>query len=261
MNKPADNPEPESTSDDPACKVVTSQYKVINCYPHDPQAITEGLDFYKGTLYESTGGDVDDPPPSSLRREALKTGAILNQISVNEEYFAEGLTIFNGKVFQLTLKSGIALVYDLKNLTKPPTKRKYNGFDKGWGLTDDGKHLIVSDGTDKLYFVDPKSFKVVGDPISVSLDGNPQELLNELEYIGGFIYANIRFSNFVARINPVDGKVSSLIDLSAIRPPETESCIDCGPNGIAYDEKTGHLFVTGKQWPTLFEISLIDNTA
>lgn len=253
-----DNPEPQSICDDPACNVVNSQYEVINCYPHDRAALTEGLKFYKGFLYESTGGDESDPPPSSLRRVEIKTGKVIENIPVNEEYFAEGLTIFDGKIFQLTLRSYIALIYNLKTVRKPPSRSRYKGFNIGWGLTNDSQHLIVSDGTDKLYFVDPKHLKVVGNPIGVHLDGNPLELLNELEYIKDSIYANIRFSNFIARINPVDGKVHNLIDFGAIRPPETASCIDCGPNGIAFDEESGHLFITGKKWPTLFEICLLE---
>lgn len=259
MHNSADNLKCQLKLDNLSCKKKTSQYEVIACYPHKPDAITEGLKFYKGFLYESTGGNEKEPPLSTLRRVELKTGNVLDEIPVNKMYFAEGLTIIRGKIYQLTLDSGIALVYDLNSMRKPAQQLPYDEDLKVcWGLTDDGKRLIISDGSERLFFVDPKSFKVIGTPISVHLNGETLELLNELEYIKDSIYACLRYSNLIARIDPSTGEVNDLIDLSAIRPTETASCIDCGPNGLAYDAESGHLFVTGKTWPKLYELCLTD---
>lgn len=257
MNKSAGDFGGQSIFKDPACKANTSRFKVINCYPHDCRAYTEGLQIHQGFIYESTGGDDDDPPPSSLRRVDLKTGNVLVNIPVNGKYFAEGLTIFGGKIFQLTEKSGVGLIYDLNDLSRPPEMLSYDGWEIGWGLTNDGENLIVSDGSEMLYFVDPESFKVTGKPLKVHYrNGKPQDSLNELEYIQGYIYANLYPQDQIVRINPQDGTILGKLDLSAIRPQEVKSCNTCELNGIAFDGASGHLFVTGKLWPLLFEIRL-----
>jgi|ERR1041384_118801 glutamine cyclotransferase len=232
------------------------KYEVIDQYPHDPSAYTEGLKFYNSFVYESTGGR--GVTRSSLRRVELRTGRPLDLIAVNENYFAEGLTILNGRLFQLTLDSGVGLIYDVNDLNKPPVEFKYNGWTKGWGLTDDGRNLILSDGSDQLYFIDPVKIQIIGTPISVNVNGSPILSLNELEYIRGFVYANVLYSELVLRIDPANGNVLGQLDLSALRPPQTTNCVDCVLNGIAYDATSDHLLVTGKDWPTLYRIRLLN---
>jgi glutaminyl-peptide cyclotransferase len=236
--------------------VPTINYKVVHKYPHDRTAYTEGLKFYDSLLYESTGGKGVNQ--STLRRVDMNTGVSLEVVLVNDNYFAEGLTIIDGKLFQLTLDSGLGLIYDVRNLNKPALEFRYNGWAKGWGLTDDGKNLILSDGSDQLYFIDPLTTQLIGQPISVQANGTTVQSLNELEYVEGLVYANILYSDLILRINPVNGDVLGQIDLRPLRPRETTSCVDCVLNGIAYDEKTGHMLITGKMWPDLFSIWLLN---
>jgi len=188
----------------------------------------------------------------------LETGQPLDLIAVNENYFAEGLTILNGNLFQLTLDSGVILIYEVKDLSKPAVEVNYNGWTKGWGLTDDGRNLILSDGSDQLYFIDPAKIQIVGKPISVNVKGSAILGVIELEYIRCFLYANVFYSELVLRIDPANGNVLGLIDLSGLRPPQTTSCVDCVLNGIAYDATSDHLLVTGKHWPTLYRIRLLN---
>jgi glutaminyl-peptide cyclotransferase len=237
----------QSKVGDPCYKICTSQYEVVNCYPHDAKAFTEGLQVFDRSLYESTGSD--------LRRVDLKTGIVLEKIPVDKDYLAEGITILGERIFQLTELSRRCLIYDLNDLSNPAREVECKWLEKGWGLTNDGKNLIISDSTDILYFVDPDSFKVNRE-VPVRLDGKPLYYLNELEFIDGLIYANVHRESFIVVINPQDGKVLKHIDLSALRPRETDTCDDCFLNGIAHDEESGHLFVTGKMWPLLFEIRL-----
>lgn len=236
--------------------VPTIQYEVVATYDHDPTAYTEGLKFYNGFLYESTGRQAQNQ--STVRRVELDTGHILEKIPINKAYFAEGLTILGGRLFQLTENSGVGLTYDIKDLSQAPVEFKYKGWVTGWGLTDDGKDLIMSDGTDQLRLINPNRLELVGKSITVSLGGSPLTGLNELEYVKSMIYANVRYSNSVFRIDPKNGEVLAEIDLSALRPPETTLCVDCILNGVAYDQRSDHLFVTGKMWPKLFEIRLVN---
>lgn len=228
-------------------------YEVVKTFPHDRRAYTQGLVFHDGMLFESTG----QHGASSLRKVELKSGKIKKKIALSREYFGEGLTILNGKIFQLTWTSGKAFVYDLKSFDR------VNGFryeGEGWGLTHDGRHLIKSDGTNELKFLDPETFTVVR-RISVTENGLPVTYLNELEYIKGEIYANIWQSDRIARIDPVTGKIIAWIDLSGLRPAETLDETESVLNGIAYDPTHDRLFVTGKRWPKLFEIRLIQKYA
>lgn len=231
-------------------------YELVASYRHDPKAYTEGLKFYQGSLYESTGrmGQCE----STIRRVELKTGNVLERIIVNPTYFAEGLTILNGRGFVLTEDSGVGMIFDPEDLTKPVHEFHNNGWITSWGLTDDGKLLMLSDGTNRLRFIDPVSLQLVGDPLAVYKVGSPLVNLDELEYFESRIYANVLYSDSIFRIDPLNGQVVGEIDLSDLRPPETNSCVSCVLNGIACDRQSGHLFVTGKMWPRLFEIRMID---
>jgi len=226
-------------------------YTIVNIYPHDTNAFTEGLVYSNGFLFESTGLNGE----SSLRRVDLTTGNILQEITLPSQYFGEGITIVNNTIIQLTWQSQIGFVYDkttfalLRNFTYPT---------QGWGLTFDGKHLIMSDGTDNLYFLDPTTFHRTGQ-IQVH-DGNTSIVnINELEYINGDVYANIWLTNKIAIINPDTGQVKAWIDLTGL-PAENNSNPNAVLNGIAYDQQNNRLFITGKDWPNLYQIKLIPQT-
>ncbi len=241
-NLPISDSEPPSASSDlPA--IYT--FKVVKTYPHDKHAFCQGLAFDGKTLFESTG----KYGRSSVRRVNLKTGKVEKQLRLDHRLFGEGLTLFKGKVFQLTWKKGLAYVYDAKTL-KPLRTFRYRG--EGWGLTHDGAHLIISDGSDKLRFLDSDSFTVVRS-VRVKDRGRPVRKLNELEFVNGQILANVWHSNRIAIISPKTGKVSGWIDLSGLLRKRLGK--EAVLNGIAY--KNGRLFVTGKFWPRLFEIELI----
>jgi glutamine cyclotransferase len=223
-------------------------YEVVASYPHDPKAYTQGLVFHDGVLYESTG----QYDQSSLRKVELKKGKVKKKIDVPGQYFAEGMTILNGKIYQLTWMQHKGFVYDLKNF-KLTGEFAYDG--EGWGLTTDGHSLIMSDGTNQLRFIDPATFKVTK-RVSVVDDNQPLTDLNELEYIRGEIYANIWKRDRIVRLDPETGRILGWIELEGLRPKETLQNGENVLNGIAYDEEHDRLYVTGKRWPTLFEIRL-----
>ena len=229
--------------------VPTESYRIVHMYPHDANAFTQGLVFVNGMLYESTGlfGQ------SSVRMVDLATGRVLQQHDLAAKYFGEGLTDWNGQLIQLTWQSHTGFVYDTFSFR---TLRTFTYPWEGWGLTHDSRHLILSDGTAVLHLLDPATFKPVGE-IRVTADGKPVLNLNELEYIHGEIYANIWETNRIARISPATGKVMEWIDLSGLRPPAVQQNDNAVLNGIAYDSQHDRLYVTGKLWPTLYEIQLI----
>lgn len=231
-----------------AAEIPVYTYEVVNAYPHDPKAFTQGLFFYDKNLYESTGHH----GTSTLRRIELKTGKVKKKIEVPQEYFAEGITIFEDKIFQLTWQSHKCFVYDAKDFD---LLSELHNTGEGWGLTNDGKHLILSDGTNQLRFLEPNTFLTVR-TINVLSNGYPLAQLNELEYIKGEIYANVWKSDRIARIDPATGRVIGWIDLTGLRPADVADETDNVLNGIAYDEKEDRLFVTGKRWTKLFEIRL-----
>lgn len=238
-SSPGDTTEPE--------EIPVYTYNVINTYPHSWDAYTQGLVFENGFLYEGTGGY----GVSSLRKVELETGSVLQIRTLPTIYFGEGITIFEDEIIQLTWTSGIAFVYDRESFDS------LDAFDyptEGWGLTHDGAHLIMSDGTSMLRYRDPATFEQL-DSIEVFDDIGPVVKLNELEYIQGEIYANIWRSNHIARISPVTGEVVGWIDLTGILPPPPPAVGVL--NGIAYDPVQDRLFVTGKYWPWLFEIELV----
>jgi glutamine cyclotransferase len=224
-------------------------YQVLNTYPHDQSAFTEGLAFEDGVLYESTGlyGY------SNLRRVELETGKILQIRELPNQYFGEGITIYKNKIIQLTWKSNLGFVYYKSNFE---LLQEFNYPTEGWGITYDRNCLIMSDGTSTLHFLDPETFKEISQ-IEVYENDIPVTKINELEYVQGEIFANIWLTERIARINPLTGQVTGWIDLKGILSPE-----DCSEkvdvlNGIAYDAKNNRLLVTGKFWPKLFEIELI----
>ena len=229
-------------------------YRVVKAYPHDPSAFTQGLIFVDGALYESTGLE----GRSSLRKVDLETGRPVQQYAVLSQYFAEGLTNWGADLIQLTYRTQTGFVYERATL-RLKSSFPYTG--EGWGLTHDGKRLIISDGTSTLRFWDPVTFREVG-RLAVRDRGQPVKDLNELEYVQGEIYANVWHTDRIARVSPATGEVTGWIDLKNLLKPGE---IPAGPplaaeavlNGIAYDASKDRLFVTGKLWPRLFEIKLV----
>jgi glutamine cyclotransferase len=234
---------------DPSKPTPVYTYHVVNTYLHDPTAFTQGLVYTDDILYEGTGLN----GASTVRKVDLTTGQVIAKRSLPSTYFGEGIAVLNGKIYQLTWQSGTCFVYD-KNTLDPIKQFSYST--EGWGLTHDGKQLIMSDGTSTLYFRDPETFSEIC-RIEVIGDAGPVRNLNELEYIDGEIYANIWQTDRIARINPKTGKVTAWIDLSDLLSPEDRFNRVDVLNGIAYDASAKRLFVTGKWWPKLFEINLI----
>lgn len=222
--------------------------KVLAVYPHDSQAYTQGLIYQGGYLYEGTGlyGG------SSVRRVRLEDGEVLARERLDRRLFGEGITVWGGTLVQLTWRSGLGLVYDRASLALRRTFR-YGG--EGWGLTEDGRRLIMSDGSPRLRFLDPQSFAVIGQ-LMVRDGALPVGRLNELEYVQGEIYANVWQTERIARISPRSGRVTAWIDASGLLD-EHERAGAAEMNGIAYDREGGRLFLTGKLWPKLFHVQLI----
>ena len=223
-------------------------FEVIATIPHEPAAFTQGLAIHDGQLYESTGQYGE----STLRRVELATGRVEKMTALSNTYFGEGITIFGGRIYQLTWQNNLTLVYDIETFDRVGTLR-YDG--EGWGLTHDGTHLIVSDGSASIRFHDPETFEVVR-RLSVHADGNPVNSLNELEYINGEIWANLWYQDRIVRISPETGAVLGWIDLSGLYPRSRRASEDV-LNGIAYDADADRLFVTGKNWPWLYEIEIV----
>jgi glutamine cyclotransferase len=237
----------ESLSRDGAIPIYS--YRIVNVYPHDPLAWTQGLVFEDGVLLESTGRRGQ----SSLRRVALESGEVLQFLALPPQLFAEGLTLFGDRIIQLTLKARVGFVYDADSFA---LQRTFIYPTEGWGLTHDGQRLIMSDGTAALHFLDPDTLLETG-RIEVHDDQGPVTMLNELEYIEGEVYANVWLTDRIARIDPDSGQVTAWIDLAGLLSPEDFAGTVDVLNGIAYDAQNGRLFVTGKLWPKLFEIELV----
>ena len=223
-------------------------YRIVNTYPHDPRAYTQGLIYRDGFLFESTGLNGH----SSLRKVKLETGEVIQQESLDQGYFAEGLTDWNGRLVQLTWQSNTGFVYDLASFRLLSTFR-YSG--QGWGLTHDRKRLIMSDGSEYLRFLNPESLQETG-RIAVRDGSVPVTNLNELEYVQDEIYANVWHTDRIARIAPQSGQVVGWINLQGLLPTVYQLDPEAVLNGIAYDAVQRRLFVTGKLWPKLFEIRL-----
>lgn len=224
------------------------RYRIVNTFPHDRNAFTQGLEFHNGYLYESTGLKGQ----SSLRKVELRTGRVLQIHRLSPEYFAEGITLFGDRIYQLTWQNGVCFVYNA-NSFRQMTQFRYDG--EGWGLTNDGKYLIMSDGSETITFRDPETFAEVR-KITVRAQGKPVKNLNELEYIDGEIWANIWYSDMIARIDPQTGIVKAWVDMEGLPVPNRGS--EEVLNGIAYDRQNKRIFVTGKNWSKLFEIELVE---
>lgn len=229
---------------------VSYKFEVVNTYPHDSDAFTQGLEFVDGQLYESTGLE----GKSTVRKVNFQTGKVEQSVALKDpEQFGEGITIVNDEIYQLTWQHKRGYVYDRKTFQ---VKREFRYGGEGWGLTHDDKRLIMSNGTDELWFREPGTFRHLGD-VKVRLDGEPLDRLNELEYIDGEVLANIWETDWIARIDPKTGKVTGKIDLSALWPAERRPDNAAVLNGIAYEREKKRLFVTGKLWPKLYEIRLV----
>jgi glutamine cyclotransferase len=222
-------------------------YEVVARHPHDRDAFTQGLVYRNGKLFESTGLR----GRSSLREVDLETGAVLRRVDVEPPHFAEGLAELGGRLYQLTWQSRLGFVYDATSFA-PTGEFPYEG--EGWGLTDDGRSLVMSDGTSVIRFLDPATF-AVRRTITVTDEGVPVTNLNELEYIRGEIYANVWHTDTILRIHPRTGQVTGVIDMAGLLPPDGTP-VDV-LNGIAYDADGGRIFVTGKLWPALFEVRFV----
>jgi glutamine cyclotransferase len=224
-------------------------YEVVKVYPHDTESFTQGLVWNDGRMLESTG----EVGHSSLRRVDVDTGKPMQKVDVPPPYFAEGLALLNGKLYQLTWQHQLGFVYDALSFDRVG-QFNYNG--EGWGLTTDGTSLILSDGSNRLRFLNPDNFQVTK-TIAVVDGPTPIQELNELEYVKGEIYANVWHANRIARINPETGAVVGWIDLTGLLSSGEVTDDEAVLNGIAYDATNDRLFVTGKLWPKLFEIKLV----
>ncbi len=229
--------------------------KIINSFPHDTGAYTQGLEFYNGFLYETTGRR----GKSSLRKVALQTGKVLQKQDLESKYFGEGMTIFNNKIYWLTWESKKGFIYDLKTFTQEG-EFAYGASKEGWGLTHNNTELIKTDGTNKIWFLDPSTLKEKRN-IQVYTNKYPLNNLNEIEYINGKIYINKWQQEAILIVDPNTGIVESVIDLKNVvkEMKKTHSLKDQDDvlNGIAFDKKNNRLFVTGKHWGKIFEIELI----
>jgi glutaminyl-peptide cyclotransferase len=223
-------------------------YKVLNVYPHDTEAFTEGLEYRNGFLYESTGL----VGKSMLRREQLETGQVLQETAVPAQHFGEGITVLNQRIIQLTWQTQIGFIHNQSTFA---TESTFSYPGQGWGLANDGKQIYMSDGTSQIRFWDPTTLAET-QRITVHDAGGPITMVNELEWVNGMIYANIWQTNNVAIISPMDGSVVGWIDLAGLLTPQEYAQADV-LNGIAYDAAANRLFVTGKLWPKLFQIQLV----
>ncbi|MBL7724622.1 MAG: glutaminyl-peptide cyclotransferase [Chitinophagaceae bacterium] len=238
-DKPVDTP--------PANAPKSMSYSIVGTYPHDTSSYTQGLLIYNGELYEGTGLE----KKSKLMKVDLKTGKAIKSISLSDEYFGEGVTILNDTVYQLTYKNKKVFVYTLSDFKKI---KEFTVDFEGWGLTNDGKNLIVSTGSGDLFFYDPSTFKLIKTQ-TVTEAGSPTFNLNELEYIEGFVYANQYTYPYIFKINPSTGEIVAKADLTQMW--QRAKAIDPNaevPNGIAYDSATKKIYITGKWWPELYEV-------
>jgi glutamine cyclotransferase len=226
-------------------------YRIVHTYPHDPEAFTQGLFYDNGVLYEGTGQEAG----SSLREVELTTGKVMKQTNLDPSLFGEGIALYKDRIYQVTWKNKVGFVYDKKTFN---VLNKIYYQTQGWGLTTIDDKIVMSDGSNVIYFYDPETFTAISQ-IEVYDNAKKVDQLNELEYINGEIWANIWTSDLIARIDPSTGKVNSYIDLSNLLPEDERRKSDADVlNGIAYDPVNRRIFVTGKRWPKLYEISLTE---
>lgn len=226
-------------------------YKVINEYPHDIKAYTQGLEFHNDTLYESTG----QPGTSWLRKLDFETGEILHQIDLEDTFFGEGITILNGKIYQLTWRGRMGFIYDLKSLKKLDNFQ-YGKSKEGWGLTNDGKKMFKSDGTEKIWFLDPETLTEIGN-IETVTDKSIFNMANELEHVDGKIYANVYQKESMMIIDASSGAIEGVVNFGGLKKKVTQHEKLNVLNGVAYHPKRKTFFVTGKNWDKLFEVQII----
>lgn len=250
-NTPANNTAPKAA-------VPAYAYDIVKTHPHDPAAFTQGLVFHNGFIYEGTGGSdySSVKSASSIRKVDIETGKVLQKQELTGQYFGEGITIHNDKVYQVTWKEKTAFVYNLSDF-KQVKEFRYSG--DGWGLTDDGDVLYLSDGTHVIRVLDPETFEVKRTIVVNDEKGQPIMRLNELEWVKGEIWANVWQTGTIIRIDPASGKLLGRVDLTPMMETEQKQNKDADVlNGIAFDETGDRLFVTGKQWRYLYEIKLKD---
>lgn len=250
-----DKTPPKNNDSQPASKpLVDISYNLTGTLPHDINSFTEGLLFYEGKLYESTGSPEEFPNAKSVIGEVdLKTGNLNVKVEIDrKKFFGEGIVFLNGKVFQLTYKNQLGFIYDAKTFKNIGTFKYINN--EGWGLTTDGKSLIMSDGTDKITYLNPETF-TIEKTLNVKTVGGPVPYINELEMINGYIYANLWTSNIIMKIDPSDGSVVGKIDLTALQQDaKSKNPKIAEMNGIAYNPNNNMVFVTGKFWPHIYQI-------
>ncbi len=247
--EPANQPNAIANGNNQSTRDARAQqvsYEVVSSYPHDPTSFTQGLVWHDGTLYESTGLKGE----SKLRRLEFPSGRVLKEINLASEFFGEGLALVDGRLIQLTWQSHKGFVYDLNTFRQ---LQEFAYDTEGWGLTYDGKNLILSDGSSDLFYLDPQTFKPIR-KLAVTMNGKPISELNELEFIDGEIWANVWQTDLIVRINPSTGRVASFLNLKGILAPSDKTGREDVLNGIAYDAERKRIFVTGKLWPRIFEI-------
>lgn len=232
----------------PTTSAPVSTYRVVRIYPHDRGAFTQGLVYHDGTFYEGTGMNGE----SAIRQVRVENGEVLRQRKIDARYFGEGIVVWKTRLMQITWQTGIGFVYDLASF-EPLRTFRYTG--EGWGLTQDGTHLIMSDGSATLRYLDPETLQTVK-TLAVKEGTRPVASLNELEVVNGEIFANVWQTDRIARISPKTGQVTGWIDLAGLLDPRDRAGTDV-LNGIAWDAAGQRLFVTGKRWPKLFEIAIV----
>ena len=235
-------------NDQPKISVPVLSYTVASTLPHDTSYFTEGLEFYGSTLLESTG----NYGKSKLVQFEPKTSKIIKEVKLDDKYFGEGLTVLNDTLYQLTYKEEVVLVYDAKTF-KRIGQLPFKG--EGWGLTNDGKNLIASNGSNNLYYYEPGSFKLLK-TVSVTENGTPVVNINELEYVDGFIYANQWQYGYIVKIDASNGNVVAKLDFTSLVDSVRRDNRSEFFNGIAYNKDTKKFYVTGKYWPQIYEIQL-----
>ncbi len=233
-------------------------YTIVNTYPHDTAAYTQGLEFYRDTLYEGTGNGAGTGTGirgvSSLRKTDYKTGKVYKKIELAEQYFGEGITILNNKVYQLTYQNNEGYVYNADTFAKEKTLPYFKKME-GWGLTTDGKNLFMNDGTERIHILNPQTFEQL-DYINVYSGGTKIPSVNEMEWVDGKIYSNIYQKDAVIIFNPKNGAVEGIINFADLKKKVTQLPDTNVLNGIAYNKKTKTFFITGKNWDKMFEIRI-----
>jgi glutamine cyclotransferase len=240
--------EPARPTDNKPALAQRVTYEVVASYPHDPKAFLQGIVWHDGGFYESTGQYGE----STLRRVEFPSGKVVKQVKLDPDLFGEGLALVDSRLIQLTWTTKLGFVYDRETFQKI---REFTYQTEGWGLTSDGKDLILSDGSDQLTYLDPQNFQTVR-KLRVTRDSRPVTNINELEFIEGEIWANVWHQDVILRIDPATGQVTSFLDMKGLIRPEMVSNPEAVLNGIAYDPQGKRIFVSGKLWPLVFEIRL-----